>query len=70
MAEVLRRLDAASAPGQVVPGPQLGGLTDVDRVLQLTRAGQKIQAIKEVREQTGMGLKEAKDLVESLDTLR
>ncbi|MBK8097085.1 MAG: ribosomal protein L7/L12 [Planctomycetes bacterium] len=30
----------------------------------LLRAGQKIQAIKLVRERTGLGLKEAKDLVD------
>ena len=30
------------------------------------KAGQKIQAIKLYREQTGAGLKEAKDYVESL----
>ena len=35
--------------------------TEVD----LIKAGQKISAIKEVRTRTGMGLKEAKDLVES-----
>jgi ribosomal protein L7/L12 len=31
----------------------------------LAAAGQKIHAIKTVREQTGMGLRQAKDLVES-----
>lgn len=36
------------------------------QVLELVKAGQKIQAIKVYREQTGVGLKEAKDLVESL----
>ena len=30
------------------------------------KAGQKIEAIKLYREQTGVGLKEAKDYVESL----
>ena len=40
---------------------------DVDpRVTELMKAGQKIQAIKLYREQTGAGLKEAKDYVESL----
>ena len=36
------------------------------QVLELVKAGQKIQAIKVYREQTGVGLKEAKDYVESL----
>lgn len=35
-------------------------------VLALLRAGQKIQAIKVVRAHTGLGLREAKELVESL----
>ena len=37
-----------------------------EKVLELMRAGQKIEAIKLYREQTGVGLKEAKDYVESL----
>jgi hypothetical protein len=36
------------------------------QVVELMKAGQKIQAIKLYREQTGVGLKEAKDYVESL----
>ena len=35
-------------------------------VAKLMNAGQKIQAIKLYREQTGVGLKEAKEYVESL----
>ncbi len=41
-----------------------GGLDD--EVLSLLRRGQKIGAIKLYREQTGAGLKEAKDAVEAL----
>jgi large subunit ribosomal protein L7/L12 len=37
-----------------------------DEVRALMRRGLKIQAIKLVRERTGLGLKEAKDLVERL----
>lgn len=36
------------------------------QVMDLVKAGQTIQAIKLYREQTGAGLKEAKDYVESL----
>jgi ribosomal protein L7/L12 len=36
-------------------------------VRDLLEAGKKIEAIKRVREQTGLGLKEAKDLVEALE---
>ncbi|WP_179466305.1 ribosomal protein L7/L12 [Mycolicibacterium vinylchloridicum] len=35
-------------------------------VLQLALQGQKIQAIKVLREQTGLGLKESKDIVDGL----
>ncbi len=35
-------------------------------IMDLMKAGQKIQAIKLYRQQTGAGLKEAKDYVESL----
>lgn len=36
------------------------------QILQLVREGKKIEAIKLYRESTGVGLKEAKDFVESL----
>jgi Ribosomal protein L7/L12 C-terminal domain len=36
------------------------------QVMELLNAGQKINAIKLYRKQTGVGLKEAKDYVESL----
>ncbi len=37
------------------------------RVMPLLARGQKINAIKLVRDETGMGLKQAKDYVESLE---
>jgi hypothetical protein len=39
---------------------------DLDRIKALVDAGNKIQAIKEVRYQTHLGLKEAKDAVEAI----
>ena len=36
-------------------------------VLSLWQSGQKIEAIKQLREQNGLGLKEAKDLLETVD---
>ena len=39
---------------------------DDDKLRELLRSGQKIQAIKLYRERTGVGLKEAKDAVERL----
>jgi ribosomal protein L7/L12 len=38
-----------------------------DQVRALVRAGRKINAIKLVREQTGIGLKEAKDAVDEFE---
>ncbi|ANF96314.1 ribosomal protein L7/L12 [Paenibacillus bovis] len=38
-----------------------------NRLRQLIAAGQKIQAIKELREARGLGLKEAKDYVDLLE---
>lgn len=40
---------------------------DMAEVQRLTRAGQKINAIKLVREKTGWGLKESKDYVDALE---
>ena len=37
-----------------------------EKIMELVKAGKKIEAIKVYREQTGAGLKEAKDYVESL----
>ena len=37
-----------------------------ETIVELVKSGQKIQAIKLYREQTGAGLKEAKDYVEGL----
>jgi hypothetical protein len=37
-----------------------------EKIMELLKAGQKIQAIKLYREQTGAGLKDAKDYVERL----
>ena len=57
----------AAAARRVAPGSvnlQLG--RDLE---QLLSAGKKIEAIKLVRERTGLGLKEAKDAVERLEDL-
>ena len=59
----------AAAPVAMAAGPAAGGdaaeeQTEFD--VELTSAGQaKIQVIKAVREATGLGLKEAKDLVDN-----
>jgi ribosomal protein L7/L12 len=56
-----------SAPSSRGAAPQLGDpAADPDVRIQLAR-GNKIQAIKRVRELTGWGLKEAKDFVDRLE---
>lgn len=61
--------EATSCPhcGQPWPYVSAGGNDDPRFVeaRQLNKDGRKIEAIKLVREITGLGLKEAKDLVES-----
>lgn len=52
-----------NAPGS---SPAIPGL-DVAEVERLTRAGQKINAIKLVREKTNWGLREAKDFVDAIE---
>ncbi|KQY56814.1 MULTISPECIES: ribosomal protein L7/L12 [unclassified Nocardioides] len=49
-----------------VSTPHATGTPISARVRQLAIEGKKIQAIKVHREETGLGLKEAKDAVESL----
>ena len=39
----------------------------VARIVDLCTSGRKIQAIKELRDATGLGLKDAKDLVEAIE---
>jgi len=58
---------AVAAPGAAAPGADGGAAeekTSFDVVLTAA-GGQKIQVIKVVRAVTGLGLKEAKDLVDS-----
>lgn len=42
----------------------------LEEVRRLADAGQKIEAIKHLREATGLGLTEAKQIVDSLDQLK
>ena len=60
----------AAAPAAAVAAPAAGGEADAEEKTEfdvvLTAAGdKKIQVIKEVRTITGLGLKDAKDLVEA-----
>jgi large subunit ribosomal protein L7/L12 len=54
----------AAAPGAAAPAAE--EKTEFDVILTGAPADKKIQAIKVVREITGLGLKEAKDLVEGV----
>ncbi|MBB3605135.1 large subunit ribosomal protein L7/L12 [Mycolicibacterium sp. BK556] len=61
-------LRGAGAPPAPTPAPAPAATGQVSsEVLQLARQGKKIQAIKVLREQTGLGLKESKDIVDALD---
>lgn len=63
----LRSSEAGAGP-QSAPPPSAaaGGAQVSPEVLQLALSGKKIQAIKVLREQTGLGLKESKDIVDGL----
>ncbi len=60
-------IQAASALNDLLAQPPIMSGVDVDQVRQLLQAGHKIDAVKLVREQTGLGLKEAKDVVEAIE---
>lgn len=62
---VASKRDANVAP--MVPPHVPQGSLDEGEVRALLGGGQKIEAIKLVRERTGMGLKEAKDYVDRLE---
>jgi large subunit ribosomal protein L7/L12 len=55
-------------PASMTAGVATGGPSAV--VMQYLAAGKKIQAIKQYRIETGMGLKEAKDAIDELDRRR
>lgn len=55
----------AELPSRTTPGSTSKEVND-DELMQLVSQGNKIEAIKLVRERTGAGLKEAKDYVEGL----
>jgi ribosomal protein L7/L12 len=78
VAAILRRswggsLDRVPAPTDVLPqGVRYHSVADVPaenlaEIRALLVQGNKIQAIKQLRELTGLGLKEAKDAVEGMD---
>ena len=54
-------LPSANSSSNIAPGSAEA------EVCALLNSGKKIEAIKRVREQTGLGLKEAKDLVDALE---
>jgi len=56
----------AAAPATGVPAQAAEEKTEFDVILKAFPADKKIVVLKEVRAITGLGLKEAKDLIESL----
>ncbi|MBR8826911.1 MAG: 50S ribosomal protein L7/L12 [Gomphosphaeria aponina SAG 52.96 = DSM 107014] len=55
----------AAAPGAAAPAEEVEEKTEFDVILEEFPADKKIAILKEVRTITGLGLKEAKDVVES-----
>ncbi|CAD5930134.1 50S ribosomal protein L7/L12 [Planktothrix agardhii 1806] len=56
---------AIAAPGAAAPVEEVEEKTEFDVILEEFPADKKIAVLKVVRELTGLGLKEAKDLVEA-----
>lgn len=70
VAELRARLDVAARPPDRVQAPATGpadGGPLVAEVRALLAAGRKIEAIKRYREATGVGLAEAKDVVDAFE---
>lgn len=57
---------AMAAPGAAAPVEEVEEKTEFDVILEEYPADKKISILKVVRELTGLGLKEAKDLVEAV----
>jgi ribosomal protein L7/L12 len=60
---------AARTAGQAVPSAVVGHPGDAgvsSEVQRLAMQGKKIQAIKLLRDQTGLGLRDAKDIVDRI----
>ena len=53
---------------EVVAGSGRLAGEEMDKIRELLRAGRKIEAIKLHRQQTGAGLKEAKDAVDAIES--
>ena len=64
LAEAKSAVEAIERQSPAPPAPMEGDLEQ--RVLALLQGGKKIEAIRIYREQTSVGLKEAKDAVEAL----
>lgn len=64
---ILERAGHGGSNPPPTAGPKPSGGPGVsEAVWRLAASGQKIQAIKRLREETGMGLKQAKDIVDRL----
>lgn len=58
-------MPGVAAPGAAAPAEEVEEKTEFDVILEEVPADKKIAILKQVRELTGLGLKEAKDLVEA-----
>ena len=62
---VMQPPDTSTQPAVTTAAPAVASSRDFAEARALAAGGSKIAAIKMVRDQTGMGLRAAKDLVES-----
>lgn len=63
---IMQALNIQDTPPQASHRPIVSSAASMNEVQQLLIAGNKIQAIKLYREMTGLGLKEAKDAVDTM----
>ena len=65
--EQIERIEANMRTGaRIEPASQTDATTDgvPADILEIARSGNKIEAIKQLRERTGLGLKESKDMID------
>jgi ribosomal protein L7/L12 len=68
--EMFERGQTPPPPNISAPPPTIPGHINLDEIRQLLAAGNKIEAVKRYREQTGLGLKESLDVIDAMPEAR